>query len=136
MLYVDAMERKAKRICNRFSDFTISRLLKFKFRLLVFFCDCTNRYGLDLVRNPDCLFSLTKVNCILVRVQCERKDEKEKSKQASKKSCRKLTHENTSMQYTENFLVVKTKNFTGKNVDIFLIFAQNIDCGYTLEPPR
>ena len=22
------------------------------------------------------------------------------------------------------------------NVDIFLIFAQNIDCGYTLEPPR
>ena len=23
-----------------------------------------------------------------------------------------------------------------KNLDIFLIFAQNIDCGYTLEPPR
>ena len=23
-----------------------------------------------------------------------------------------------------------------KNFDIFLIFAQNIDCGYTLEPPR
>ena len=23
-----------------------------------------------------------------------------------------------------------------KNVDIFLIFDQNIDCGYTLEPPR
>ena len=21
-------------------------------------------------------------------------------------------------------------------IDIFLIFAQNIDCGYTLEPPR
>ena len=26
--------------------------------------------------------------------------------------------------------------FSSKNVDIFLIFAQNIDCGYTLEPPR
>ena len=39
------------------------------------------------------------------------------------------------MQYTENVLFVKMKNFTGKN-DIFLIFAQNIDCGYTLEPPR
>ena len=26
-------------------------------------------------------------------------------------------------------------NFQSKNVDIFLIFAQNIDCGYTLEPP-
>ena len=25
--------------------------------------------------------------------------------------------------------------FLGKN-DIFLIFAQNIDCGYMLEPPR
>ena len=23
-----------------------------------------------------------------------------------------------------------------KNYDIFLIFAQNIDCGYSLEPPR
>ena len=27
-------------------------------------------------------------------------------------------------------------NFQLKNFDIFLIFAQNIDCGYTLEPPR
>ena len=25
------------------------------------------------------------------------------------------------------------KNFSQKNVDIFLIFAQNIDCWYTLE---
>ena len=40
------------------------------------------------------------------------------------------------MQYTENFLVVKMKNFTGFFLYIFLIFAQNIDCGYTLEPPR
>ena len=40
------------------------------------------------------------------------------------------------MQYTENFLVVKMKNFTGKILIFFLIFAQNIDCGYTLEPPR
>ena len=28
------------------------------------------------------------------------------------------------------------KIFCGKKNDIFLIFAQNIDCGYTLEPPR
>ena len=40
------------------------------------------------------------------------------------------------MQYTEIFKVVKNENFHQKNVDIFLIFAQNIDCGYTLEPPR
>ena len=40
------------------------------------------------------------------------------------------------MQYTEIFKVVKTENFQLKNSDIFLIFAQNIDCGYTLEPPH
>ena len=27
------------------------------------------------------------------------------------------------------------KIFTGKNFDIFNMFAQNIDCGYMLEPP-
>ena len=45
-------------------------------------------------------------------------------------------YENMPMQYTEIFKVVKIENFQLKNVDIFLIFAQNIDCGYTLEPPR
>ena len=30
----------------------------------------------------------------------------------------------------------KTGNFKIKNSDIFHISAQNIDCGYTLEPPR
>ena len=34
------------------------------------------------------------------------------------------------------FLASKIENFQLKNFDIFLIFAQNIDCGYTLEPPR
>ena len=28
------------------------------------------------------------------------------------------------------------KNFIKNFFDIFLIFAQNIDCGYTLEPPH
>ena len=32
--------------------------------------------------------------------------------------------------------VVKIENLQSKNVDIFLIFAQNINCGFTLEPPR
>ena len=40
------------------------------------------------------------------------------------------------MQYTEIFKVVKNENFPKKKIDIFLIFAQNIDCGYMLEPPR
>ena len=34
------------------------------------------------------------------------------------------------------FSAVKIENFIGKKINIFLIFAQNIDCGYTLEPPR
>ena len=40
------------------------------------------------------------------------------------------------MQYTEILKVVKNENVHPKFFDIFLIFAQNIDCGYTLEPPR
>ena len=40
------------------------------------------------------------------------------------------------MQYIEIFLTLKIKIFQLKKFDIFLIFAQNIDCGYTLEPPR
>ena len=36
-----------------------------------------------------------------------------------------------SMQYTEIFLVVKFENFQKKMFDIFLIFAQNINCGST-----
>ena len=45
-------------------------------------------------------------------------------------------YENLPMQYTKNFFSSKIENFHQKNFDIFLIFAQNIDCGYTLEPPR
>ena len=31
---------------------------------------------------------------------------------------------------------LKNDTFLVKNCDIFLIFAQNIDCGYMLEPPQ
>ena len=44
---------------------------------------------------------------------------------------RKLAH----AIYKELFQI-KIENFHQKNFDIFLIFAQNIDCGYMLEPPR
>ena len=37
----------------------------------------------------------------------------------------------------QRFLALKIEKFQLKIFDIFfLIFAQNIDCGYTLEPPR
>ena len=37
---------------------------------------------------------------------------------------------------SRGFLALKIENFQRKMFDIFLIFAQNIDCEYTLEPPR
>ena len=45
-------------------------------------------------------------------------------------------YENLPMQYTELFVSIKNENFQHKKFDIFLIIVQNIDCGYTLEPPR
>ena len=45
-------------------------------------------------------------------------------------------YENLPMQYTEIFLPVKIEKFHWIFKNIFLIFAQNIDCGYTLEPPH
>ena len=43
---------------------------------------------------------------------------------------------NTPMQNTAIFHGCKNVNFQMKKYNIFLIFAQNIDCGYTLEPPH
>ena len=36
----------------------------------------------------------------------------------------------------ENFTTQKQEKIQIKNYDIFHIPAQNIDCGYSLEPPR
>ena len=38
-------------------------------------------------------------------------------------------------KYTENFITEKWK-FSDKKSDIFYISAQNIDCGYSLEPTQ
>ena len=47
-----------------------------------------------------------------------------------------LTSEQIAFKYTAIFYGCKNGNFQMKNYKIFLIFAQNIDCGYTLEPPH
>ena len=39
-------------------------------------------------------------------------------------------------KYTENFTTKKMAIFQIKKSDIFQISTQNIDCGYSLEPPR
>ena len=46
---------------------------------------------------------------------------------------------NISLFHYSNILKIlppKNENFQIKNSDIFHISAQNIDCGYLLEPPR
>ena len=40
-------------------------------------------------------------------------------------------YENTPMQYTAIFHGCKNDNYRMKKINIFLIFPQNIDCGYT-----
>ena len=56
----------------------------------------------------------------------------------SGRSPTKLHYENTPMQYLAIFHGCKNDNFQMKIFDIFAhnIFAHNIDCGYTLEPPQ
>ena len=41
-----------------------------------------------------------------------------------------------SVRYTAIFHSYKNDYFQMKNCNIFLNFAQNIHCGYTLEPPQ
>ena len=45
-------------------------------------------------------------------------------------------YENMSVQYAASSQSVENDDFWLKMFDIFLIFAQNIDCWYTLEPPQ
>ena len=45
-------------------------------------------------------------------------------------------YENTPIQIYWKFHHKKLKSLKMKNSDIFHISAQNIDCGYSLEPPR
>ena len=46
-------------------------------------------------------------------------------------SLRKLAH-----AINKESLALKIENFQLKHFDIFHIFAQNIDCGYIIEPPQ
>ena len=45
-------------------------------------------------------------------------------------------YENTPIQIYWKFYNQKRENFQTKIIDIFNISAQNIDCWYSLEPPR
>ena len=58
------------------------------------------------------------------------------SRQRKTKVLIELHYDNTPIQYTVIFHGCKNDYFQMKNCDIFLIFAQNIDRGYMLEPPH
>ena len=45
-------------------------------------------------------------------------------------------YENMPIQIALKILQPNKGKFSDKNSDIFHISAQNIDCGYSLEPPR
>ena len=45
-------------------------------------------------------------------------------------------YENTPIQICRKFHLQKLKSFQIKTLIFFHISAQNIDCGYSLEPPR
>ena len=47
-----------------------------------------------------------------------------------------MHYENTPIQIYWKVNHRKIENFQTKNSNIFRISAQNIDCGYSLEPPR
>ena len=51
-------------------------------------------------------------------------------------SLNRYRYENSRMQYKDIFSAEKRENVSGKFFDIFNMFAQNIDCGYMLEPPH
>ena len=46
-----------------------------------------------------------------------------------------IHYEYTPIQIYRKFHLQKNENFQIKNADIFHISVQNIDCGYSLEPP-
>ena len=73
----------------------------------------------DVVGNPEDRFSHNEAQMISC-LDCERG----------------IHYANMSVQYTAIFHGCKNDNFQMKMLDIFLISAQKIDCGYTLEPPQ
>ena len=62
------------------------------------------------------------------------------SQRSYQRICRPLAqifhYENTPIQIYWKFYNQNQENYQIKNSDIFHISAQNIDCGYSLEPPR
>ena len=80
--------------------------------------------------------------CLRACTKHYKKQKKKKNKKKKKKKKKKKTKQTTTTKQTHLFKYIE--NFTSNNFickkktnsDTFLISAQNIDCGYSLEPPR
>ena len=49
---------------------------------------------------------------------------------------KKYNIDTTAYNITKTYLFKQIENFQIKNLDIFHISVQNLDCGYSLEPPQ
>ena len=83
----------------------------------------------DQSANLDAALSKVKVSKVKVTVNGVQRTIKIKNKQQKH-------YENTPIQIYWEFLPPKNENFQMKNSGSFHISAQNIDCGYSLEPPH
>ena len=68
---------------------------------------------------------------MVTRGKTNKDTKKKKTKRKEKSPLQKHAYTNIL-----KILPLKNANFQIKNSDIFHISAQNIDCGYSLEPPR
>ena len=88
----------------------------------------------QLFTNNSLELSNTIITCLLI-VQRKDFDFRKYIKKKDKRK-RKAHYENTPFQIYRKFHVQNGK-CSDKNSDVFFyISAQNIDCGYSLEPPR
>ena len=81
--------------------------------------------GVEMATGDECMIRDSALLCRAHGMLGLRNDDEHDTRENEKG--RFIHYENLPMQYTEIFKIVKNENF----FDIFLVFAQNIDFGYT-----
>ena len=86
------------------------------------------KFFMRTTKDSDRTVRMRRLNCSHVAPEKERERERERETEG-------IITKTCLFKYNEYFITKKWK-FSEKNADIFHISAQNIDCGYSLEPPR
>ena len=140
-----------QRLCFRYTDSTIPLLSKSKIFQPLAICDCTGRFISDLVENPICWFSHAQAHFMFLwllmnsvlkpkvgslrRTTSSRMNAsclfRNKYRNPELEMYASGNAKNTPL--TSHFYIIKL-GFAGINL-FFLFLIQNIDCGYSLEPP-